>query len=354
MQGCYSPASSMISTATIRSNNIKESKEKKNREKLLAGPGSEFSLSNHEDMELDYYDYNVTNAGAAPGSYLGMDPAYLVWIPPIDDGRAMTEEDTEESDDEDEDDDDDDYEDDDEENDDVDVNGDSAKVPANVDEPHYEEILPAYTHLSPGSNTETPDRDVAPSLPPANGSSIRKMDDCDEKSRNLHNLELNKPRAVSAFNNDIQMTKMSTLKDAIQMRDLFTGKNSNSHKNNSHNSSNVSSSSGSQQWYAATSLSPLKMPGRSSVVYRDNKDEETEKETAVIKSMTEDGNNGRDYYELDDIQFADEGDDDVDDDETTNALAAHRDTNRLKAKQMQQQQQAKRPVTLIALTTNRK
>lgn len=36
-------------------------------------------------MELDYYDYNVTNAGAAPGSYLGMDPAYLVWIPPLED-----------------------------------------------------------------------------------------------------------------------------------------------------------------------------------------------------------------------------------------------------------------------------
>lgn len=36
-------------------------------------------------MEMDYYDYNVVNAGAAPGSYLGMDPAYLVWIPPLDD-----------------------------------------------------------------------------------------------------------------------------------------------------------------------------------------------------------------------------------------------------------------------------
>lgn len=68
----------MASTATIRTTNVKESKEKKNREKLLAGPGSEFSLANPEDFELDYYDYNVMNAGAAPGSYLGMDPAYLV------------------------------------------------------------------------------------------------------------------------------------------------------------------------------------------------------------------------------------------------------------------------------------
>lgn len=77
-QGCYSPAASLASTATIRTTNVKESKEKKNREKLLAGPGSEFSLANPEDFELDYYDYNVMNAGAAPGSYLGMDPAYLV------------------------------------------------------------------------------------------------------------------------------------------------------------------------------------------------------------------------------------------------------------------------------------
>lgn len=23
------------------------------------------------DLEMDYYDYNVVNAGAAPGSYLG-------------------------------------------------------------------------------------------------------------------------------------------------------------------------------------------------------------------------------------------------------------------------------------------
>lgn len=85
-QGCYSPAASVISTATIRSTNPKESKEKRNRERLLQGPGSEFSLANPDnDMELDYYDYNVVNAGAAPGSYLGMDPAYLVWIPPLDD-----------------------------------------------------------------------------------------------------------------------------------------------------------------------------------------------------------------------------------------------------------------------------
>ncbi|XP_066582387.1 uncharacterized protein gogo [Prorops nasuta] len=69
-------------TSTLRSG--KESKDRRNRERLLQGPGSEFSLSNPEvDLELDYYDYNVANASAVPGSYLGMDPAFLVWIPPF-------------------------------------------------------------------------------------------------------------------------------------------------------------------------------------------------------------------------------------------------------------------------------
>ncbi|XP_055634701.1 uncharacterized protein LOC129774771 isoform X2 [Toxorhynchites rutilus septentrionalis] len=89
---CSSPA---ISTANTVSSvgkctrNLKESKEKKNLRKLLAG--SDFSLGN-QDMEMDYYDYNVTNAGAVPGSYLGMDPAFLVWIPPLNDEENITEE----------------------------------------------------------------------------------------------------------------------------------------------------------------------------------------------------------------------------------------------------------------------
>lgn len=62
----------MASRAVIsRANNPKESKEKKNREKLMATTGSEFSLSNPEELEMDYYDYNVINSAAAPGSYLG-------------------------------------------------------------------------------------------------------------------------------------------------------------------------------------------------------------------------------------------------------------------------------------------
>lgn len=37
----------------------------------MATTGSEFSLSNPEELEMDYYDYNVINSAAAPGSYLG-------------------------------------------------------------------------------------------------------------------------------------------------------------------------------------------------------------------------------------------------------------------------------------------
>lgn len=73
-------------------NHQKENKEKKNREKLMTNPGSQYSLSTQEEMEMDYYDYNVINASAAPGSYLGMDPAFLVWIPPIDEsGKILSD-----------------------------------------------------------------------------------------------------------------------------------------------------------------------------------------------------------------------------------------------------------------------
>ncbi|XP_058061477.1 uncharacterized protein LOC131211851 [Anopheles bellator] len=90
---CSPPDPGVISPALVRrslfyrTRNAKDSKEKRNLQKLLAG--SDFSLGapSEQDMELDYYDYNVINAGAAPGSYLGMDPAFLVWIPPLDDAE---------------------------------------------------------------------------------------------------------------------------------------------------------------------------------------------------------------------------------------------------------------------------
>lgn len=53
-------------------NNQKENKEQKNRQKLMTHPGSQYSISTNEEMEMDYYDYNVVNSSAAPGSYLGM------------------------------------------------------------------------------------------------------------------------------------------------------------------------------------------------------------------------------------------------------------------------------------------
>lgn len=123
MQGCYSPALSTVSRATIRTtSNPKESKEKRNRERLLAGPGSEFSLGPDTDLELDYYDYNVVNAGAAPGSYLGMDPAFLVWIPPLDDSGEI-----------------------------LDTIDNNQKL--------YEDIRPK-EFVDPGSNTESPEEEI--------------------------------------------------------------------------------------------------------------------------------------------------------------------------------------------------
>ncbi|VVC26030.1 Hypothetical protein CINCED_3A022385, partial [Cinara cedri] len=45
------------------------------------------SIHGHDvsDLEMDYYDYNVQNTNSMPGSYIGMDPAYCLWIPPISD-----------------------------------------------------------------------------------------------------------------------------------------------------------------------------------------------------------------------------------------------------------------------------
>jgi hypothetical protein len=81
MQGWGSPN-------TRQKNSAKEQKEKCNLERLLASGCSELSLAAGDtDLELDYYDYNVSNAGAVPGSFLGMDPQYLVWIPPFAPGQ---------------------------------------------------------------------------------------------------------------------------------------------------------------------------------------------------------------------------------------------------------------------------
>lgn len=88
----------------------------------MAHPGSQYSLSTQE-MEMDYYDYNVINASAAPGSYLGMDPAFLVWIPPIDESGNI------------------------------------------LSDSENEEILPTSSDVDPGSNKESPESDEAPKIP---------------------------------------------------------------------------------------------------------------------------------------------------------------------------------------------
>lgn len=91
----------------------------------MANPGSQYSISTQEEMEMDYYDYNVVNASAAPGSYLGMDPAFLVWIPPIDE-----------------------------------VNGIISDLES-------DEIMPDHRGINPGSNKESPEQDEPPLKVPA-------------------------------------------------------------------------------------------------------------------------------------------------------------------------------------------
>lgn len=39
------------------------------------------------EMEYDYYDYNMDNASAVPGSLFGMDPLLLAWMPPFFTGQ---------------------------------------------------------------------------------------------------------------------------------------------------------------------------------------------------------------------------------------------------------------------------
>lgn len=295
----------MISTATIRTNNIKERKEKRNREKLLAGPGSEFSLANPEDLEMDYYDYNVTNAGAAPGSYLGMDPAYLVWIPPLDDGEIIKDSPESEQDDDDADD------------DDTDVLDDEETDEQDADEePVYERILPNYKHITPGSNTETPN-DEAPPLPPQNQTRTIGIDDVDtniERNKNLLNSDLNKITAVNTFNEDspklnsnrksskylgdILSSSHKSSVDSIQMQELRPKPKRINYRFSSTSSSVSPVKVHSQHRYDSNHRN-----------YNETKDNDTEKETAVVKSPSDNINQ---YYELDDIQFVDEESDEND------------------------------------------
>lgn len=272
----------MTSTATIRTTNIKESKEKKNREKLLAGPmGSEFSLANGEDFELDYYDYNVCNAGAAPGSYLGMDPAYLVWIPPLDDGNIIKEMDDDEQD----------------------------------DEPHYEEILPNYGQLDPGSNTETPSPidEERPRLPPLNGTKKQSPSTVTADNKNRKNTELSKILAASTLCSNIGASSYSidekycvsptnyrnspatsSKTEIIQMQDFVKPKIRHQSKKYE---------------------SPVRVHTTKRKITMTNTENNSvgmeEKETTVVKSPSDSTLNAENCYALDDIQFADDEDEEV-------------------------------------------
>lgn len=264
-QGCYSPASSLASTATIRTNNVKESKEKKNREKLLAGPGSEFSLANPEDFELDYYDYNVSNAGAVPGSYLGMDPAYLVWIPPLDGGDILQE-----------------------------IEDDDDRIDDD-EEPHYEEILPNYSKMNvdPGSNADTAsdDEDEAPHLPPLNAALSAKSQHA-EQTKNQRNAVISKVIAANLLSSDLSLDKSnansSTSKGAPSASDLIP----------MHDLSGGSTSTLCNKYE-----SPARVHGAR--IARKAPSEE-EKETTVVKSP--EATRGS-LDDLDDIQFADDEED---------------------------------------------
>ncbi|XP_022827859.1 uncharacterized protein LOC111357406 isoform X2 [Spodoptera litura] len=185
--GWYSPALSGVSAAKIRVN-PKHTKESCNRRLLR----SDLSLTSHPEMEIDYYDYEVNNAGSVPGSYLGMDPAFLVWIPPLEEGDILKE---------------------------IDEN----KVPI------YEEILPKDLHPDPGSNTESPeDRPSSSTLKrnPDNrinrsNESIKSFRKVIEKGNIIHPLNF----SISDLQNSPKMTKRNKKKKAespvtIQMKDL--------------------------------------------------------------------------------------------------------------------------------------
>lgn len=287
LQSCHSPASSgsVISVSTNRSVNIKESKEKKNREKLLAGPGSEFSLA-PEDMEMDYYDYNVINAGAAPGSYLGMDPAYLVWIPPLDDDDERS-----------------------------DASGNSNESDASDDEPHYDEISPTYESDTANVHEQPPELP-----PPLKTKSIPSHSNefIEEKSKNA---DLNKVLIANAFTcmdddgdnvdapkgirrklgkNILSRKAPASAVDTIPMTVLRSKKPTNG----------IPCAESTDKVHRAQSYQS-QQEQRCSYASNDDKDIGTEKETAVVKSPSD---NFKNYYELDDIQFADDDSDDDDGD----------------------------------------
>ncbi|XP_017081148.1 uncharacterized protein LOC108114599 [Drosophila eugracilis] len=266
--GCYSPAASVVSTATIRTtSNPKESKEKQNRRKLLARPGSEFSLGNQEELELDYYDYNVINAGSAPGSYLGMDPAYLIWIPPFEEVAEREEDD---------------------------------KTPEPEPDPErderqplYEEIrMPKYGHyLSPASNTESSKSTTADNTPsseerspPDSGRPSKATSPCDGAEKGGKSL----PKQPTPF-----MSRKQRRQSKQQMQSsLSLSAGSLDHEQRSGKNSKLPTEIAAVHQKLEAEMEPNESMNGSYI----------EKETAVEKSSGD----LQEFLSLDDIQFADE------------------------------------------------
>lgn len=231
-------------------------------------------MANPEDFELDYYDYNVINAGAAPGSYLGMDPAYLVWIPPLDGGDIIQEIDDEA-------------------------------------EPHYEEILPTYRQRIETTAIPSDDEDDGvPNLPPLN----QLMKPSLSENKNQKNSEISKILAAATLCDD-------SLNDSSR-------RSSSSGCSSSGGSGGCGSSSGirGQKTYSSDLIQMQEFPtttGSKPLQITKNRNNKSsparvhqptrrktvkssdEKETAVVKTVIKE--NAKDgYYELDDIQFADD------------------------------------------------
>ncbi|XP_017122062.1 uncharacterized protein LOC108142603 [Drosophila elegans] len=270
--GCYSPAASIVSSATIRTtSNPKESKEKQNRRKLLARPGSEFSLGNQEELEMDYYDYNVINAGSAPGSYLGMDPAYLVWIPPFEEVAEREEDDK------------------------------TPEPEADPDperderEPLYEEIrMPKYGHyLSPASNTESSKSTTADNTPsseerspPVSGRPSKATSPCEGAEKGGKSL----PKQPTPF-----MSRKQRRQSKQQMQSsLSLSAGSLNHEQRCGRSSKLAIEIAAVHQKVETDVEPNDSMTGSYV----------EKETAVEKSAG--SGDLQEFLSLDDIQFADE------------------------------------------------
>lgn len=255
-------------------------------------------MGNPEDFELDYYDYNVTNASTVPGSYLGMDPAYLIWIPPFDDIPDSPER-------------------------------DEDKTPEPNQEPDetqplYEEIkMPKYGHyLSPHSNTNSSNNTTNTSptseeISPLNSNYQSKATTPSESD--LRNCLIRKAISTSNSNSNSQhsskqSTPYLTRKQRKQQKQQSKSALSLSHQKDCIPLQELSATK------SARNLSHSQAEHQQQQQRFSYRDQDTiletdsmngsyiEKETSVVKSPSDLQN----YLSIDDIQFADESESDHD------------------------------------------